>query len=114
MEKEEDLVENLENALKSNINILLNDNSEHSEKSLTDALGSFEESIRKLKSFFIEAQALHKHTRPVNYEQEGIQQMKIELERKDNLIKEQIRKLSRYRAELEVIQEAQVQANSMS
>ena len=49
---------------------------------------------------------------PEKKEEDEIQQMKEELARKDALIKDQMKKLSRYRIELEVIQELQMQART--
>lgn len=117
MEKNENYLENVEKALKSNINILLSTNtkqerSEGPDDTLTNALNEFEESVRKLKMFFTQATILHKITNPSYYEQEELKEMQTELSRKDNMIKEQVKKLARYRAELEVLQEAQVQAIS--
>ena len=114
MASKENYLENVEKALKRNINLLLSTNKENnttgeSLKGLNDALKDFEGSIQNLKSFFDKSVLLQKNLHPEYYEKQEIQEMKTELNRKDNLIKEQIKKLSRYRAELEVLQEAQLQ-----
>merc|ERR1719450_1867630 len=66
----------------------------------------------KMKSFFIQSKLLGDTINPEKAEKEVLKEMQEELERKDILIKEQVKKLSRYRVEIEVLQEAQVQAQS--
>merc|ERR1712180_66530 len=65
-----------------------------------------------MKSFFIQSKLLGDTIDQEKSEQEELNDMRQELERKDNLIREQVKKLSRYRVEIEVLQEAQVQAQS--
>merc|ERR1711962_368522 len=65
-----------------------------------------------MKSFFIQSKLLGNTIDQEKSEQEELNDMRQELERKDNLIREQVKKLSRYRVEIEVLQEAQVQAQS--
>merc|ERR1711962_1487071 len=65
-----------------------------------------------MKSFFIQSKVLGDTIDQEKSEQEELNDMRQELERKDNLIREQVKKLSRYRVEIEVLQEAQVQAQS--
>ena len=113
----ENLIDTLERALKANINILLSpdmkiNNTNEGTKSLTDANENFENAIRKIKSFFIQSKLLGEQIDPAGAEKEQLNEMQAELDRKDNLIKEQVKKLSRYRLEIEVLQEAQVQAQS--
>ena len=66
----------------------------------------------KMKSYFIQSKLLGDTVDGSKAEVEELGQMRLELERKDNLIREQVKKLSRYRVEMEVLQEAQVQAQS--
>jgi len=111
------LVNDLEKALKANINILLSSdmklcNTQEGLKSLTNANKNFEDAIRKMKSYFIQSKLLDNTINPEKAEKELINNMKEELQRKDDLIKEQVKKLSRYRVEMEVLQEAQIQAQA--
>ena len=117
MAANENLVDNLEKALKANINILLSsdmklNNTQEGSKSLTDANANFENAIMKMKSYFIQSKLLGERINPEKAHKEQLEEMQEELGRKDNLIKEQVKKLSRYRVEIEVLQEAQVQAQS--
>ena len=110
-------VDDLEKALKANINILLSsdmklNNTQEGSDSLTNANKDFEAAIRKMKSYFIQSKLLDERINPEKAEKEQLNEMKEELQRKDNLIKEQVKKLSRYRVEIEVLQEAQIQAQS--
>ena len=79
---------------------------------MTDSLHGFEDAIMKMKSYFIQSKLLGDTVDGSKAEVEELGQMRLELERKDNLIREQVKKLSRYRVEMEVLQEAQVQAQS--
>merc|ERR1719348_2335464 len=87
-------------------------NTNEGSNSLTHALHNFEDAIMKMKSFFIQSKLLGDVINQEKSEQEELNDMKQELERKDNLIREQVKKLSRYRVEIEVLQEAQIQAQS--
>lgn len=113
----ENLVNNLEKALKANINILLStemkiSNTQEGSKSLLTANSNFEDSIRKMKSYFVQTKLFDEIINPEKTDQELCKEMQEELTRKDNLIKEQVKKLSRYRVEIEVLQEAQIQAQA--
>lgn len=113
--KENHYVE-MEKELKSNINILLSKDTEsrshESDESLQDSITKFEDSVRKMQSFFTRAMIVNNHLNPQKKDEDEIKAMRSELTRKDALIKEQLKKLSRYRMEIEVIQEAQMQARA--
>lgn len=112
----ENLYVKMEKELKGNINILLSKDNEskssNCDESLPDAITKLEDSIRELQSFFTRAMITHNYLNPQKKMEDEIKVMRNELNRKDALIKEQLKKLSRYRMEIEVIQEAQMQARA--
>lgn len=116
MSESTDCYADVEKGLKKTINIILSEETEDKSKeknnNLQHAVEDFEQSIQKLQNFFTKSLLTFNYLNPAKKEEDEIQQMKEELARKDTLIKDQMKKLSRYRIELEVIQELQMQART--
>ena len=106
----------VEKGLKNSINIILSMDTEEKSKQKNDSLQQsvkeFEHSIQNLQNFFTKSLLTFTYLNPEKKHEDEIKQMKEELARKDTLIKDQMKKLSRYRMELEVIQEMQMQART--
>lgn len=112
----EDHFSKVERNLKNSINLLLSeegdDKSKNTNNSLQITVKDLEASVQDIQNFFTKSLLTFNYLNPDKKQADEIQQMKEELERKDKLIKEQMKKLSRYRMELEVIQEMQMQART--
>ena len=106
----------VERNLKNSINLLLSEEADDKSKNKNDSLPitikDLEASVQDIQNFFTKSLLTFNHLNPDKKQADEIQQMKEELERKDTLIKDQMKKLSRYRMELEVIQEMQMQART--
>lgn len=114
MTDSENLYTNVERELKNSLNIILSEDTDvkTDNDSLPNAVNNLEQSIQKLQNFFTKSLLTFNFLSPEKKNEDEIIQMREELTRKDTLIKEQVRKLARYRMQLEVIQEAQMQART--
>jgi len=114
---DDNLLLNVEQSLKKNINIILSQDKDlrnTDNECLITSLSEFEQSILKLKTFFIKAKLINDQLNPKHCEKEEIEEMKTELARKDLLIQQQQKKLSSYQNQLEIIKDAQEQAKLMN
>jgi hypothetical protein len=114
-----DLVDDVENALKHNINILRSLNTagnlavNKNNSSKDDALKEFDAAVHKLEEFFLANKIQHSHVNKQLNQEEEIESMKIELARKDNLIQEQARKLAVYQSDLTELKKLQTKVKSI-
>ena len=101
-----DLVDNLESALKSNINILRTARAENSLDSqrFQDSLQLLQHTTKELGEYFLKMSMGHSNTQAVNgtltTEKQEILSMQEELNRKTMLIEQQKKNLVQYKSEL--------------